>query len=224
MQNIQQICQTLYDKFGPQGWWPLIRNSSVVHNARFTNKKLTSKEQFEITIGAILTQNTAWTNVEKALLVLHKNKALTKATMQKMPKEKLASLIRPAGYYNQKARKLKGLIKFLNSKKAVTRENLLNIWGIGPETADSILCYVYNQPVFVVDAYTKRIFSKLGFAELEYEQLQGLVHKNLTPENYKEFHALLVKLGKEYCKKNKPKCSVCPINKPCAHPIRYNHT
>ena len=167
-------------------------------------------------MGAILTQNTSWKNVEKAILNLKKNNLLNKEKLEKINIKKLANLIKSSGYHNQKAKKIKEFIKFLNSKKKITRENLLTVWGIGPETADSILLYAYNKPYFVIDAYTKRIMNKLGYKENTYEKLQELFHKNL-PRNYKlynEFHALFVRLAKENCKTN-PLCNNCPLNKNC---------
>lgn len=214
MQNtasIKDVYTALFNCFGPQGWWPLIKNGEVVHHASFTSKELTKKEQFEISIGAILTQNTNWKNVEKALLNLDKLNAINPKVIQNININTLRKAIKPAGYYNQKAKKLKAFAGF---KGKSTRTSLLSIWGIGLETADSILCYAHSCPLFVVDTYTKRIFSRFGFGELDYAQLQELVQENLNPEHYKEFHALLVNLGKHYCKKD-PECEDCPVKKQC---------
>jgi len=174
----------LLNKYGKQNWWPV----------QSKNKKL------EICIGAILTQNTSWKNVEKVIKTLNEKNLINKNKLEKIPIKKLALLIRSSGYHNQKARKIKEFIKFLNSNKKITRENLLNVWGIGKETADSILLYAYNKPYFVVDNYTKDLFSKLGYCnkDIGYDELQKLITKKL-PKNvdlYKQFHALIVEHGK----------------------------
>ncbi|MEK6835608.1 MAG: endonuclease [Nanoarchaeota archaeon] len=148
----------------------------------------------------MLTQNTSWKNVEKVIKILNERNLINKEKLTKIPTTKLASLIKSSGYYNQKARKIKEFIKFLNSNKQVTRENLLKIWGIGKETADSILLYAYNKPYFVIDNYTKKIFSKLNYCkkDISYDELQELIINNLPKDVnlYKEFHALLVEYGK----------------------------
>lgn len=197
MNKLMQVYELLFERFCEQKWWPVTSNN----------------EQFEVCVGAILTQNTAWTNVEKAIKNLKENKLLSKEAIVKINIKKLAKLIRSAGYFNQKAKKLK---EFAGFDGKINRENLLNIWGIGPETADSILLYAFNQPTFVIDAYTKRIFSRIGFKEESYENIQRLFMKNL-PEGYKlfnEYHALIVRLAKEHCK-TKPECKNCPLNKIC---------
>lgn len=202
MDKIYDIYTKLFNHFGPQHWWP----------ASSKNK------QFEIIIGAILTQNTSWKNVEKAISNLRKSDALNKEAIQNLPKTKLAQLIKPSGYFNQKAGKLKSLIEFLNSKRPITRDNLLSVWGIGPETADSILLYAFNKPYFVIDAYTKRIMHRLGFKESSYEELQSLFSINISKDYklYNEYHALIVRLGKELCIKQ-PKCDLCPLKDKCNH-------
>lgn len=196
--NILNIYNILYHNFGSQKWWPV------------TDKK---NAQFEIIVGAILTQNTSWKNVEKAIANLRRNNMLSKEAISFSDTNKLAPLIKSSGYYKQKAKKLKEFVKF---NKEVTRENLLSIWGIGEETADSILLYAYNKPHFVVDAYTKRIFQRLGYRENSYKDLQLLLMNNLPKDVklYKEYHALIVELGKNYCKK-KPECSRCVLRAIC---------
>ena len=194
-----KIYQELLSNFGKQNWWP----------CRTGNR-------FEIIVGAILTQNTNWQNVEKAISNLIKNRVLSKAAIKKIDRKKLSLMIRPAGYYNQKAKKLKA---FVNFSGKITRENLLAVWGIGPETADSILLYAYNKPYFVVDAYTKRIFSRLGLIKKdEYEEIREFFEKKLpkNSELYKEFHALIVNLGKTHCR-NRPLCRQCPLLKYCKY-------
>lgn len=194
---LMKIYELLFERFGKQEWWPT----------------QSSNKQFEVCVGAILTQNTSWTNVEKAIKNLEENNLLGKEAIKKVDIKKLAKLIKSAGYFNQKAKKLK---EFANFNGEINRENLLNIWGIGPETADSILLYAFNEPVFVIDAYTKRIFSRAGYGEKDYRELQEMFMKNL-PEDYKlfnEYHALVVRLAKENCK-TKPECKNCPLNKMC---------
>jgi endonuclease-3 related protein len=201
--------KTLYAYFGPQHWWP-------------------AESRFEVIIGAILTQNTSWSNVEKAIDNLKKNKLLKLPRLYKLPHKKLASLIRPAGYYNIKAKRLKEFLKFAydsyrgNLKKMSSqgmyklRKQLLSVNGIGPETADSILLYALDKPVFVVDAYTKRILSRHHIIkdDSSYEKVQNLFMQNLKNKVilFNEYHALLVRLGKDFCRKNKPRCQDCPLN------------
>lgn len=202
MDRIRQIYYKLYKEFGPQHWWPVTSDNT----------------RFEIIIGAILTQNTAWKNVERAIFNLNKNKLIDVNKIIKINKNELAQLIKPAGYYNQKAERLKIVAEFIKNHKNPTREELLAVKGIGPETADSILLYAFDKPYFVIDAYTKRIFSRLGLCKenATYTELQELFHKNLKRDAklFNEYHALLVELGKNCCKK-KPECMKCPIKKFC---------
>ena len=202
-----EIYNTLYNTFGPQHWWP-------------------GDTPFEIAVGAILTQNTNWGNVEKAIKNLQKDEALDAEILHEMSHKRLASLIRPAGYFNIKAKRLKNFLAFLcnhyngSMKKMGTgdthtlREDLLDVNGIGPETADSICLYAFERPVFVIDAYTKRILCRHGLSseKTTYHELQELFHKNLPPDVnlFNEYHALFVMLGKDYCKP-KPKCEGCPL-------------
>ena len=147
--ELKSIYDELYEEHGPQGWWPI---NNRYNKNNFSEK--TEQEKFEISVGAILTQNTSWNNVKKALNKLRKNNRLNKEAIKNISQEELAKLIISSGYNNQKAKKLKEFAEF---NKKVTRENLLSIWGIGPETADSILLYAYNYPIFVIDTYTKRV-------------------------------------------------------------------
>lgn len=206
--RLNSLYQKLYIYFGPQHWWP-------------------ADSPFEVMAGAILTQNTNWQNVEKAIGNLKKCKLLTASKLDKLSHKKLASLIKPAGYYNVKAKRLKKFLDFFfrvykgSLKKmssvdtGVLRRQLLSINGIGQETADSILLYALGRPVFVVDAYTKRIFSRHRFirGDADYGQIQNLFTGNLKKKVklFNEYHALLVKLGKEFCLKKKPKCEICPL-------------
>jgi len=205
---LKGIYKKLYSYFGPQAWWP-------------------GDSPFEVMVGAILTQNTSWANVEKAIKNLKTSKLLSPLKLYRLPSKKLALLIRPAGYYNIKAKRLKNFLEFFinhyrgslkeisQKTSKVLRQQLLCVNGIGPETADSILLYALNKPVFVVDAYTKRIFlrHKLIKDSGSYAQVQDLFMRNLKPSAklFNEYHALLVKLGKDFCLKDKPKCRLCPL-------------
>ena len=200
----------LYAGFGPRHWWP-------------------GDTKIEIIIGAILTQNTAWANVEKAIGNLKREKVLSVSRLSGISEKKLARLIRPSGYYNIKANRIKNFLRFLNTRYSGSidkmfgsrlyklREELLAVKGIGRETADSILLYAGNKPVFVVDAYTKRVFSRHGFIkeDADYEEAQSLFMDNLWKDKglFNEFHALIVELGKSVCKSKKPLCSLCPIRR-----------
>jgi len=198
MDRIRRLYDELYTKYGPQGWWPV---SGRYHPDDYSYPK-TKKQRFEICIGAILTQNTNWPNVEKALINLQKNKLFDAKKILDADEDLLKACIRSAGYYNQKAKKLGIFSQFFiaQNKKIPLRDQLLALWGIGPETADSILLYAYMQPEFVVDAYTKRILlkRKLINENATYDEIKKLFEKNLPKkfELYQEFHALIVEEGK----------------------------
>ena len=202
----------LFQKFGPQKWWP-------------------AKTKFEVIVGAILTQNTNWTNVERAIRNLQRNKVVTPQAMRDVPLERLASLIKSAGYFNVKAKRLKAFVDFLwkdynGSLKRMAREDwpalrhkLLQVKGIGPETADSILLYALDKPVFVIDAYTKRFLYRhnLIASTADYHSVQEMFMRDFVADKnpaqiFNEYHALIVRLGKEYCRKPKPRCEICPLN------------
>ncbi|MEO0114240.1 MAG: endonuclease III domain-containing protein [candidate division WOR-3 bacterium] len=204
---IFQIYQKLFRHYGPQFWWP-------------------GKTKFEIIVGAILTQNTAWRNVEKAIKNLKDRKLLFPDKLFNLPVSDLANLIRPTGYYNIKAKRLKSFLEFLakryqfnltrmNKTDTLTlRQELLSVKGIGEETADSILLYAFNRPVFVVDAYTRRVFSRHKFfsSKATYSEIQKFFTANLPKDVkiYNEYHALIIRLAKEHCKKV-PNCEQCPL-------------
>lgn len=206
-QKLMDIYERLYRHYGPQGWWP-------------------GQTPFETIVGAILTQNTNWNNVEKALTNLSAREVLPPEKLRAMPAEDIAQLIRPAGYFNLKAQRLKCFLDWLFTKHdgsienltalpvSTLREQLLGIKGIGPETADSICLYAFGKPVFVVDAYTARIFGRHGFLEpgCGYQDIQDLFHGSLekNPQLFNEYHALIVRLGKDHCKR-KPICTGCPL-------------
>ena len=203
-----KIYTSLYSYIGPLKWWP-------------------GDTPFEIMVGAILTQNTSWSNVEKAINNLKKENLLEPGKLYRINQEELAQLIKPSGYYNIKAQRLKNFInlfvnefegsaeKMFSGDSGELRKKLLNVNGIGPETADSILLYAGKKPFFVVDAYTKRIFSrhKLISKDSTYYQIQEFFIKNLDRDVklFNEFHAQIVMLGKTICTSKNPDCAKCPI-------------
>ncbi len=201
------LYQRMYEFFGPLNWWP-------------------GESRSEVIIGAILTQNTAWVNVEKAIDNLKEAQLLDWQKLRRVEEERLAQLIRPSGYYNQKAKKLRTFAEFLEREYAgsldklaaepleIAREKLLAVHGIGPETADSILLYALQKPIIVVDAYTRRIFSRHGFfpQEYTYQQIQQFMMEHVPPgvPLFNEYHAQIVYTGKTFCK-TKPTCAGCPL-------------
>jgi len=207
-QVLKEMFDILYAALGAQNWWP-------------------AETELEMMVGAILTQNTNWNNVEKAIENLRNRDLLSVAGLRDIPISLLAEYIRPAGYYNIKARRLKNLIglieaehssdinAFLSLDADTLRAELLSVRGIGRETADSIVLYGAGRPLFVVDAYTYRILARHGIIQEEagYDELQSLFMDNLPHdvELFKEFHALIVRTGKLYCRK-KPLCPPCPLN------------
>ena len=198
----------MYAAFGPQGWWP-------------------GRTRFEVIVGAILTQNTAWTNVERAIAELKAAKLLRPDAMHMADVEEIAQRIRSAGYFNVKAKRLKNftdhlfmnhggsLDRLFNTDNATLRATLLGLNGIGPETADSISLYAANKPEFVVDAYTKRIFSRHGLIRQDagYDEVKAVFIDGLPKDVtlFNEYHALIVKTAKEFCKSRKPDCDGCPL-------------
>jgi endonuclease III related protein len=206
---LNEVYRRLLDAFGPQHWWP-------------------GESPFEVIVGAVLTQNTSWQNVERAIHNLREADLLDPQALYAVPVEELEELIRPAGYFRVKARRLRSLLAFvvdrydgsLDAMFAVglpdLRHELLAVNGIGPETADSILLYAGELPTFVVDAYTHRVFCRHGWIDFDadYHQIQDYVQGEIPQEVplYNEFHALLVRLGKDYCRKTKPKCTECPLH------------
>jgi endonuclease-3 related protein len=193
---------------GPMRWWP-------------------AQTPFEVIVGAILTQSTAWGNVERAIANLRSARVLTPSAMLRMRTPQLAALVRPSGYFRQKAKKLKAFVRFLHNGYGGSlkrmfhtptlelREKLLSVHGIGPETADSILLYAGNHPVFVVDAYTHRIFGRHGITDgkPDYEKVRAFIESSIPrrPELFNEFHALIVNTGKNWCRKSGPLCEGCPL-------------
>ncbi len=207
--TIKKIYELLRDKYGEQGWWPIFVNGKIEYHPG--NYELPEKgKEFEIYVGAILTQNTAWKNVEKALINLYNSKLLNAEAILKENENEIAKLIKPAGYYNIKAKKLKKAAEFYLSLegKMPEREELLRVWGIGRETADSILLYAYKKASFVVDAYTKRMLKNLSIIEgnEDYDEIKAVFERSLERDYriYNEYHALIVEHGKRfYSKKEK---------------------
>jgi endonuclease III related protein len=207
---LHQFFDAMFAAHGPQHWWP-------------------AKSRFEVIVGAILTQNTAWTNVEQAMASLRKERLLTVDALEHVSLPELARLIRPSGYFRQKARKLKEFVRFLISQHngsltkmfqtptSILRQQLLAVHGIGPETADSILLYAGDHPVFVVDAYTRRILQRHGMADGKesYADLRALFEKSLPANSqlFNEFHALIVHTGKHFCRSKAPACSSCSLSR-----------
>lgn len=206
--RLESMYRSMLDSLGSSGWWP-------------------GETPFEVCVGAILTQNTAWANVEKAIAALQEAECMEPQAMYALPPEELAALIRPAGYFNIKAARLRGFLELLRDRcdwnlaafddfeTGELRNTLLSVKGIGPETADSMLLYAFGRPVFVVDAYTARMFARHGMVseEVEYHELQALFMDALDQDValYNEFHALIVRTGKDWCKKKAPLCETCPL-------------
>jgi len=209
--KLLNIYRRLLAHYGPQHWWP-------------------AEEPFEVIVGAILTQSAAWGNVEKAITNLREAGALSPKALRQLSTPKLAKLVHPCGYYNAKALKLKSFAYWLGnhhrdelerlfaSDVGELRQQLLSIQGIGQETADSIILYAAGKPSFVVDAYTRRIISRIGLAPAKnsYADYQALFMENLPPDAklFNEYHALLVYLGKKVCRP-KPLCSQCCLSELC---------
>ncbi len=212
---LSAMFEAMRQSLGPSHWWP-------------------AKTPFEVAVGAILTQNTAWTNVEKALDNLRDVGALSPAPMASLSDAALEEAIRPAGFFRQKSKTLRRLLDFLGSNGGLTgdetddhlaclakgdteelRESLLSVRGIGPETADCILLYALGRPSFVVDAYTRRIFHRHGLVpdDIPYAELRDFFMEALTPDTaiFNEYHACIVRVGKDFCRKGKALCAACPL-------------
>lgn len=228
MNDAEKIYLLMAAAYKKQGWWPIYSRKKGCSEYGIGAPR-DDADRFEIVIGAILTQNIAWKNVEKALGALKKNQILTPRKLHKADNELIAECIRPAGYYNQKTLKIKNFLNWfkvynysfeeLNKMKTeILRKNLLWVNGVGPETADSILLYAMNRKIFVVDAYTKRIFSRLNLTSVDdsYDSVQNYFHTEFkgTIKKYNEFHALIVAHGKDICR-NKPLCSGCCLRETC---------
>lgn len=208
MSTLLTAYERLYTAFGPQHWWP-------------------GESPFEIMVGAVLVQNTAWRNVERAIQNLRDAAMLDPHSLYGLPVDELAELIRPAGYFQVKARRLRNLLEFVveryggsldamfATELATLREQLLAVHGIGPETADAILLYAGNLPTFVVDTYTHRVLARHGWIGYDagYHEIKDYCESSLPADAalYNEYHALLVRVGKEHCRRAEPRCDGCPL-------------
>jgi endonuclease III related protein len=234
--RLQRLYGALFDAYGPQGWWPLASmagrrgfDSRGYHAAPAPRSQVGARpwprkpaQRFEIAVGAVLTQNTAWTNVEKALASLAEAGVRLPAHILELSPADLAGLIRSSGYHNQKARSLAALSAFFSPSRALRagcaprREELLSVRGVGEETADSILLYAFGEPFFVVDAYTRRLLSRIGLiaGRERYGEIRSLLERSLPRDAalYAEFHALVVCHAKNYCRA-RPLCTGCPVSR-----------
>ena len=214
--QLMKIYQKLYNLYGPQGWWPLINLNSTNPNKTGSirgyhpnnyNLPVERNDIYEVILGAILTQNTSWLQADKALFNLNELNAINPLKLLDLDNETLKLAIKCAGFLNQKAIYLREITKFFIKLdgRVPKREELLAVKGVGNETADSILLYAYKQPEFVVDAYTKRIFSHLGIVDenIKYMELKELFESNLKRDTaiYNEYHALIVEHAKRYYNK-----------------------
>jgi len=208
MKEIKKLYNKLSNEFGEQNWWP-------------------GETKFEVAVGAILTQNVSWNNVEKAINNLKETDILSPNKILKTDDEDLYRLIKPTGFYRQKTSRLKRISKLIKEKGGVDnlfeednlREILLDIKGVGPETADSIILYAADKPSFVVDAYTFRILERVMNIDGSYNDIKNLFEStfNNNLKELQDIHALIVELGKNYCTKNDPICSKCPLNDNCTY-------
>ena len=217
--RLKDYFDILFAAHGAQHWWP-------------------GRTRFEIIVGAVLTQNTSWNNVERAIRNLRAARLLTPATIRNVHSARLAKLLRPSGYFRRKTRTLKAFVNFLYASHrgsltrlfatptATLREQLLAVRGVGPETADSILLYAGKHPVFVIDAYTRRILERhhIGHPTSSYEELRSIFEASLPNDHelFNEFHALIVHAGKNYCRPKNPRCSECSLSRflpQSSHPV-----
>ena len=211
--RLLRIYRRLRERHGPAGWWP-------------------GETPFEVCLGAILTQNTAWTNVERALNVLRSRDLISFEALDALSAAEIAPLIRASGYFNVKARRVRAFLDFLGAayggrlealsreEPGVLRQRLLAVAGIGRETADSIVLYAAGHPSFVIDAYTRRVFTRLGLlgGGESYTEVQRLFEENLPRDAalYNDYHAQIVRLGKDFCRP-RPLCPECPLADLCRH-------
>lgn len=220
-EELLDVYHRLYDHFGPRNWWP-------------------ASGPFEVVVGAILTQAVAWRNVEMALANLKEDGMLDPFSLDRASLDEVAQRIVPTRYYRQKAARLKNLCRvlvaeyngdvlaMLKGDTQEVRQRLLALKGIGPETADSILLYAGGHPIFVVDAYTRRIFHRLGFwkENISYARMQDIFHQALPRDiaQYNEYHALIDSLGNRYCKATNPRCTQCPLASICRYDLQKGIT
>lgn len=226
--SLNALYKKMQSIYGVQGWWPLYDKARGGCAYGITGGPVFPRA-FEVAVGAILTQNIAWANVEKSIVALHEKGLMSPERMGRSDDGELAVLIRPCGYYNQKVRSLRALLAWLDEngehfipadleRDDSLRKSLLSVRGIGPETADSILLYGLGYRYFVIDAYTRRIFYRLGLVprEASYHDIQALCHRRFRGDvnDYREFHAVIVRHGADVCRK-RPGCQECPLMKRC---------
>jgi endonuclease III related protein len=218
--DLRSYYERMLEELGPQGWWP-------------------AETRLEIILGAILTQNTTWRNAALAIANLREARLLDLGRLREEPETRLESLIRPAGFFHQKARTIRAFVHWLDARHGGSlrhmfarsagelRKTLLEVRGLGPETVDAILLYAGRKPLFVADAYTRRILARHGMlaADSTYAEAQEFIHRRLAPDPavYSEFHALLVEVAKRHCRKDVPRCSQCPLGSflPGARPFAF---
>jgi endonuclease III related protein len=205
---LQEAFERLLQAYGPQHWWP-------------------GESPFDVIVGAVLVQNTSWKNVERAIANLREAGVMSPRALYELPPQELAELIRPAGYFQVKTKRLRNLLRFIveehdgslemmfQTSLATLREQLLSIHGIGPETADAILLYAGGQPTFVVDTYAHRVLARHGWIDYAatYDEIKDFFESSLPRDArlYNEYHALLVRVGKDCCRRGVPKCGECPL-------------
>jgi endonuclease-3 related protein len=216
MNILMEIYEMLRRSYSPQQWWPVTPTGG--REPEYTGGPKSITQRFEVAVGAVLTQNTAWANAAKAIENLNAEGIMNQEALSDIDERTLAEMIRPAGYFNQKAKRLKILAAYFCSSQRVTRSGLLELNGVGPETADSILLYAFNRPRFVVDAYTRRIFTRVGIisGNESYDDIRSTFEKNLphSARLYQEYHALIVEHGKRICRR-KPLCGDCTVSPLC---------
>ncbi|MEM2131465.1 MAG: endonuclease [Candidatus Woesearchaeota archaeon] len=230
LRSLFEIYNLLLKNYKSQKWWPTTSENEI--KPKYQYGPINEKQKLEVIFGSILTQNTSWKNVEKAIIELNKKDLINIDKIIQIDKKELALIIKSSGYYNQKAIKLKEMASFLKKNPISKLEKieinelrklLLSIKGVGKETADSIILYAFNKPIFVVDAYTKRIFSRIGLINKKiidkkssYDEIQDFFHKNLPKKEkiFNEYHALIVEHAKLFCKK-KPLCENCILKDYC---------
>ncbi len=211
-----KVYELLRRAHGPRRWWPVTPPGET--KPLYTGGPRSDLQRFEVAAGAILTQNTAWTNAARAIENLNRLGAISPGAIGRMDVQSLALAIRSAGYFNQKAKRLKTIAAHFRANRKMTREGLLALDGVGPETADSIMLYGFKAPFFVVDAYTRRLFGRLDLVDpsASYEEIRERFERNLPRRVfvYKEYHALIVEHGKLVCRKA-PLCEKCLLKKLC---------
>jgi endonuclease-3 related protein len=221
--RFMKVYELLRRAYGPRRWWPVTPPGGTA--PLYTGGPRSDLQRFEVAAGAILTQNTAWTNAARAIESLNRLGAMSPEAIERMDVQSLALAIRSAGYFNQKAKRLKTIAVWFSANRKGTRDGLLALDGVGPETADSIMLYAFDAPFFVVDAYTRRLFGRLALvdASASYEEIRERFEQNLPRRVfvYKEYHALIVEHGKLYCRKA-PLCEKCLLKRLCPMYLERN--